>query len=237
MKNTLFKHLITAGVAATSLVSLAEAATLQAVQGDNVVFYYDVDMWGAGAFSVSGNTITFNISDDFDLTAKSSSSATTKTDFAEMRNLTGALIIQAKNGYTLGPKLNYGISEASAIIANGGISNSLAVEVLAGNLTGGNFLATSYIGSYSNNTSSLWTGPVSGTSSFSIGAQNASLLGLGVTLNSLLTQVGTGISTSSLDKVMFGVNVTAVPEPETYAMLMAGLGVLALSGRRRKQQN
>ena len=31
-------------------------------------------------------------------------------------------------------------------------------------------------------------------------------------------------------------NVTAVPEPETYAMMMAGLGVLGFLGRRRKAQ-
>jgi PEP-CTERM motif len=33
----------------------------------------------------------------------------------------------------------------------------------------------------------------------------------------------------------FGVSVTAVPEPETYALIMAGLGVIGLAVRRRKQ--
>lgn len=32
------------------------------------------------------------------------------------------------------------------------------------------------------------------------------------------------------------VTVTAVPEPETYAMLLAGLGLLGFVARRRKQQ-
>ncbi|MTV40968.1 PEPxxWA-CTERM sorting domain-containing protein [Duganella radicis] len=31
------------------------------------------------------------------------------------------------------------------------------------------------------------------------------------------------------------INVTAVPEPETYAMLLAGLGLVGVAARRRKQ--
>jgi hypothetical protein len=42
---------------------------------------------------------------------------------------------------------------------------------------------------------------------------------------------GTGLK---LDNV--GISVAAVPEPETYAMLLAGLGVLGFTGRRRMKQ-
>ena len=31
-----------------------------------------------------------------------------------------------------------------------------------------------------------------------------------------------------------GINVAAVPEPETYAMLLAGLGLIGFTARRRK---
>jgi hypothetical protein len=34
--------------------------------------------------------------------------------------------------------------------------------------------------------------------------------------------------------VMFNLSITAVPEPETYAMLLAGLGVLGVVARRRR---
>ena len=37
-----------------------------------------------------------------------------------------------------------------------------------------------------------------------------------------------------IDNVNF--SITAVPEPETYAMLMAGLGLLGFTARRRKQK-
>jgi hypothetical protein len=41
---------------------------------------------------------------------------------------------------------------------------------------------------------------------------------------------GYGISTQ------FGTSVAAIPEPETYAMMLAGLGLLGLAARRRKQR-
>lgn len=42
------------------------------------------------------------------------------------------------------------------------------------------------------------------------------------------TAAGTPVTSTS------AVNVTAVPEPETYAMMLAGLGALGMIGRRRK---
>ena len=38
----------------------------------------------------------------------------------------------------------------------------------------------------------------------------------------------------SLDAISFSVAVTAVPEPETYALMLAGLGLIGAVARRRK---
>jgi hypothetical protein len=35
--------------------------------------------------------------------------------------------------------------------------------------------------------------------------------------------------------MVIGVNIAPVPEPETYAMLLAGLGLMGFVARRRKQ--
>ncbi len=45
------------------------------------------------------------------------------------------------------------------------------------------------------------------------------------------TSGATGSSGSVIDNVL----VSAVPEPETYAMLLAGLGLMGVVARRRKQ--
>jgi hypothetical protein len=42
-------------------------------------------------------------------------------------------------------------------------------------------------------------------------------------------------SHSDWDDLVIGINVAAIPEPETYAMLLAGLGLMGFVARRRKQ--
>jgi len=39
------------------------------------------------------------------------------------------------------------------------------------------------------------------------------------------------------DDMVIGINVTAVPEPETYAMMLAGLGAIVTTARRRARRN
>ncbi|MDP1659273.1 MAG: FxDxF family PEP-CTERM protein [Methylotenera sp.] len=45
-----------------------------------------------------------------------------------------------------------------------------------------------------------------------------------------------GIETNQVGTYLGGVSVAAVPEPETYAMLLAGLGLIGFAARRRKVQ-
>jgi len=46
---------------------------------------------------------------------------------------------------------------------------------------------------------------------------------------------GNSTALGDWDDFVIGVNVAAIPEPETYAMLLAGLGLMGFVARRRKQ--
>ena len=45
------------------------------------------------------------------------------------------------------------------------------------------------------------------------------------------------IGDADYDDFVVGVNFSPVPEPETYAMLLAGLGLIGYSARRRKMNS
>lgn len=104
-------------------------------------------------------------------------------------------------------------------------NNSTANVSISGNYSDG--LYTNGSASSGVNLYSWWGGPQSAASTFALAVTNT---GVGTTTGNF----NANISTSSTSPVTYGVITEAVPEPETYAMLLAGLGLIGFMVRRRK---
>jgi hypothetical protein len=116
-----------------------------------------------------------------------------------------------------------------------------------------------YTGGSNGRASVNWTGPLSGNVTLATGSSSTTLLGSAGNANtnpgstsSFATYIGdnlaagvysfkitsTATGTSNTNRFNiddFSANVTAVPEPETYAMMLAGLGAIGFMSRRRKK--
>jgi hypothetical protein len=216
--------------------SSAQATNFVELTGTNADFFYDSDFWGIGTGSVNGNTITF-ASDGFlalSTADKRGYAYANSSDYT----VTGVVAV-AHAGYTLSGNVTHTVAGNYSIPTNGGsVQIYSSSDIYNGIYSAGEF---SYIAStgnavsaaemYSNGVaaqqSSLNT---SGNTSFSyqpnyLNAQY-STLGLDTYLLSSSSQSGAGTSSAKLTSASYGFTaVTAVPEPETYAMLLAGLGL------------
>ncbi len=123
-----------------------------------------------------------------------------------------------------------GLTGADLLATGGPDTNGDIPSGAAGTVIGSNIFGTHSQGGLDAPFGSLvgsWNG---GTSLFFIGTNYAGVAASS-TLNLYYFDSNNGDNTGS---ILADVNVTAVPEPETYAMMLAGLGLIGFSTRRRK---
>lgn len=162
------------------------------------------------------------------------------------------------DGTSQGDPGNWGLegSNSSAFLGNNGFNNgssyvsSINFSTLISNVSfdvsrsngsnpGQELTASAYNGTTLLSSQSILLGAVNSWTSM--------MFGIGGISSLIITGSSTGFSPFGLDNLQFNntlvsgldnsqLEVTAVPEPETYALMLAGLGVLGFVTRRRKPE-
>lgn len=226
---------------AASLVSAAQATNYVSVEGTGVTFYYDADFWGLGSASVTGNSISFDLDPSYSLVAKVASNKPSGTSVhTYTENATAAVVAVAHSGWALSSAVGLNLAGSYAGVNSGSkLDASGSGDLYAGSFSGGSFSAGSYLNSYGvefvRNGGTPAAGAINvGQTLFNDG-NKYSALGLDAWLYTNAYQGGPGNASLNASSFRYDFNVSAVPEPATYGMLLVGLGVMAGVARRKRQ--
>lgn len=233
-----------------SIYATSASAAIQNVNASGFTFSYDDSYWNSPV-SQSGNTVTFT---NLGLSG-TVLGAGTETVYGGF-GFEGFVTIKANAGEQISQIVTSGLGNTTLTVGSGGgfSASGTIPYVNSGFGYMGNFGSTwvsnqeSYVGSgsaviiggSSNNTPGE---TVTGTAMYLdypfSGFVAGTTMATGLTFGAVnLAAMGEGSSAqSSIDSISYTVSVSSinpVPEPETYAMLLAGLGLIGAAVKRRK---
>lgn len=231
------------GLAAALLSGSAFAVNIVTVSGTNVSFTYDADLLGLyGTPSVSGDSLIFTPTNFF---AESVDGAG-----YDITNATLNISITANTGYqfsmvSLTERGDYALVGDDASVSVGGQIRVFDLDDPMANEVTDNIVPTAPLDVQTTLgagfTTTNWTANASVVvpgASRGWGGSDGIVDGVNVTLENILiantTQVG---SLAYIEKKFAGTSIiiTAVPEADTYAMLLAGLGLVGFMARRARK--
>lgn len=212
---------------AAAFVSTSSIAATKTLDAGNYTISYDdsvLGLFGTPTLNSAGNLV-FAPSGSPGFTAQSDSGW-------KFANSTIALTITADAGYKL---TNFSLTEQGDYMVIGSGMVGVGGQLRAIDLVGGNKTYTSAISSSAPLTATTGFPPVTTdwTATSSLGLTTTKAV---VSIQSILgarTTAGNSYAFIEKNGVNLGVNVMPVPEPETYGMLLAGLGVIGAISRRR----
>lgn len=242
MKSPIAALALTAFAAAFS--SSAQATDYVEVSSATADFYYDADFWGSSAVTLTGNTISFGLASDFSTSATARGSAGSYASDTQLDvDDQFSVYVVAHAGYALTSDLTHTVNATYSLTANGGqVSADYSMQLSSARSVNGSYAIDNElrfdidIQQLSSNGASQSGAYVFGGLSTNYpqsGAQYAAV-GINNVLGLQSLQNGPGKTASAFTSESFGFTVSAVPEPETYGMMLAGLGLIGFVARRRK---
>ena len=226
-------------IAAAATVGTSASAAVQTVDAVGYTFSYDDSFWGTSVgttFSNSGNVFTFS-GLGYVTSATGTRRGYISSNYGD--DFTAAVSITAKSGYQISGIVTGATGNLSAISGSAAASEASA-SVYAGSswLTNAGYLNATSAGE----ASAFANGGTSDVHAYSTTDRGMLSFAAGTTYAESYYYLSGGTKASLLgssasasqDTASFAVSVTAVPEPETYAMLLAGLGLVGAVSRRRR---
>lgn len=214
------------------------SAAVQSVDAGNYTFAYDDSFWGIAqgtVFGRSGNTFTFS-NLGYSAAAAGQRSGESSSEFLDWIDV-GAVSVQAKSGYQIQSIISGTVGQIATTVGGAeGYAYAGADTYAQWNGRGGFYSDTATYSEKDGSASFGANGPYSVSGSANLGGiQRADLTYFQT--GGWVSVAGRNSSASiSHDVSYFTVQVSAVPEPDTYAMLLAGLGLIGALVRRRAKQ-
>ena len=240
MSNVL-KALATITVVAASAMGAPAFAATQTVDSVGYTFSFDDELWGLDfgtAFSNAGNVFTFS---GLDYSTNSNGIRAGTSGSFYNASISDAVTITAKTGYQL-----TGVVSSATGVLQVGSGKQVGSEASANAYGASSWVTnTGSFGATSSGAVQVATLGVNSYESLSYVTSDAGMVNFapGTTFAKSSYQFSGNTSATgavsyafaSQDTVSYAVAVSAVPEPETYALLLAGLGLMGAVVRRRNK--
>jgi hypothetical protein len=230
-------RLLSVLLGATLALSSAQARNMVQLDGATASFFYDSDFWGVGGVTVQGNSLSFPSITDFSVATSVTFPRGHQTEFYSAstdvwavakagNSLNAAVTITETTHVTLGPK-------------GADAETSTTLRVYGGYWNGSEVGQDRYVGYFGPRNTFRSNGTaqdINRTGSTTTANATRPFQALNLHLNPSIaaSQDSFGYASASISSLRLDLTtVAAVPEPESYAMLLAGLGMLAGVARRR----
>ncbi len=227
----------------------AQAVNMVEISGNNVSYFYDSDFWGLNNATLTGNTLTFDTKNLLTTSAAVKRAVGNASDDVYWKDQAGVIAVAHQ-----GSSVSANVASKSTFSGqfNGGSgavwTTTGGYQVYSGEYANGAFNAAhsddadgwGYNTFFRNSKAGSFIQQVT-ADYYQDGWTTLNLQALQVVslLDLHAYQDSRGSTFGSVDQLSYEFTVTtapAVPEPETYAMLLAGLGLLAAAARRTSRR-